>query len=73
MRKRLLHPVAVKLRTRRKALGLSQAQVAAKTGYSAKTVKNWESGHGVPTLRSLIDWCEALDVALTLTTKEPPK
>jgi transcriptional regulator with XRE-family HTH domain len=68
-----IHPVAVKLRARRKALGLSQSNVAAKTGYSAKTIKNWENGHGVPTMRSLIDWCEALGMSLTIAAKEPAK
>lgn len=39
---------AAQLRTLRANLGLSQADLAAKIGYSVKTVIRWENGHGIP-------------------------
>src|ERR1041384_4344142 len=36
------------LKTLRESFGLSQSDLAAQTGYSAKTIQRWESGQGQP-------------------------
>src|SRR6266540_4359246 len=41
-------PTAEDIRAMRESLGLSQADLAEKTGYSSKTIHRWESGRGVP-------------------------
>lgn len=59
---RLYSLVGDKLLERRKALGLSQEQVARKSGYTRATVANIEAGNQRPTLHTLIALANRLDV-----------
>lgn len=45
---RLVSLTSQDLRALRTNAGLSQAELAQRTGYSAKTIRRWESGHGTP-------------------------
>lgn len=49
---------------RRKALGLSQEELAAKIGVSRQAVSKWETGDVVPDLNRLLALAEALDISL---------
>jgi len=51
------------LRTRRKHCGLSQSEVAAKSGVSARTLRYWESGEKVPRVMELQSVLKALGVS----------
>ena len=57
-----------KLKARRLELGWSRDTLASKSGYPVNTIGLWERREVSPTLRSLIDWSQAL--GLTLETKE---
>ena len=52
------------LARRRKALGLSQEELAAKIGVSRQAVSKWETGDVVPDLNRLLALAEALDTSL---------
>ena len=52
------------LTQRRKALGLSQEELAAKTGVSRQAVSKWETGDVAPDLNRLLALAEALDTSL---------
>ena len=52
------------LTRRRKALGLSQEELAAKIGVSRQAVSKWETGDVVPDLNRLLALAEALDTSL---------
>lgn len=51
------------LARRRKALGLSQEELAAKIGVSRQAVSKWETGDVVPDLNRLLALAEALDTS----------
>lgn len=52
------------LTRRRKALGLSQEELAAKIGVSRQAVSKWETGDVVPDLNRLLALAEALNTSL---------
>ena len=52
------------LARRRKALGLSQEELAAQIGVSRQAVSKWETGDVVPDLNRLLALAEALDTSL---------
>lgn len=52
------------LARRRKALGLSQEELAAKIGVSRQAVSKWETGDAVPDLNRLLALADALDTSL---------
>lgn len=59
------------LARRRKALGLSQEELAAKIGVSRQAVSKWETGDSTPDLNRLLALAEALDTSLdTLCGRE---
>lgn len=47
----------------RKANGLTQEQVAEKTGVSRQSVSKWESGQSVPELDKIVALCELFNVS----------
>jgi transcriptional regulator with XRE-family HTH domain len=47
----------------------SQEMVGDAIGVSAWTVHMWETGHRIPRLARLIEWCRALDCELTLVAR----
>ena len=48
----------------RKAVGMTQAEVAAKINYSDKSVSKWESGNGVPDIYILIQLASLFNVTV---------
>lgn len=56
--------LGVRLRARRKELGLTLAQVAELADLSLPYVSNLERGHGNPTVEALKDLSAALDIAI---------
>lgn len=54
--------VGSKIRRWRKERGLSQSGLSRRSGYSAKTISNWERGEYTPSLLALMDISVALDV-----------
>ena len=54
---------------RRKALAVSQKELAALTGLSLHTIHNLESGCGNPTLQSLLTLIDVLGLTLMLPVK----
>ena len=52
------------IRIRRSALGMSQAELAAKIGVSRNTVAGWETGHSRPDLDTLPSLCSTLRISL---------
>ena len=65
------------LTRRRKALGLSQEELAAKIGVSRQAVSKWETGDVVPDLNRLLALADALDTSLDALcgreAAEPPE
>ena len=59
---RLLDALAERMRERRKSLGITQEQLAEKSGLSANYIAKLEIGHGVPSLGTLVRLAEALEV-----------
>lgn len=53
------------LQARRKALGLTQAQLAERIHVTDKAVSRWERGVGLPDIQLLEPLSEALDLSLT--------
>ena len=53
------------IRIRRNALGMNQAELAAKIGVSRNTVAGWETGHSRPDLDTLPALCSALRISLS--------
>ena len=49
---------------KRKALGLTQVQVAGKLGMSDKSVSKWERGVCLPDVSVYMDLCEILGISL---------
>jgi len=60
-------PVVRKLRARRKALGLSQADVDEILGIADRQCGKWEVGLRVPTAYSLSLWAQGLGCELTIS------
>lgn len=52
------------LRSRREAVGISRALLAARTGVSDKAIGMWERGEASPTLRNAAVVCAALGLSL---------
>ena len=52
------------IRRRRTALGMNQADLAARTGVSRNTVAGWETNHSRPDLNTLPALCAALKISL---------
>ena len=52
------------IRKRRTALGMNQADLAARTGVSRNTVAGWETNHSRPDLNTLPLLCAALKISL---------
>ena len=52
------------IRSRRTALGMSQAELAERTGVSRNTVAGWETNHSRPDLNTLPALCDALGISL---------
>ena len=55
-------PLSSVIRERRRALGLSQGQLAAKVGENLIDVKHWEEGEALPTATTLEKVAKVLDV-----------
>jgi transcriptional regulator with XRE-family HTH domain len=58
-------PLSEELRTRRAALGLSQAQLAGRLGISQQTVSRWESGSAIPGPRRIAELAAAVGLNLS--------
>ena len=52
------------IRKRRSALGMNQAELAARVGVSRNTVAGWETNHSRPDLGTLPSLCRALGISL---------
>ena len=52
------------IRRRRTALGMNQAELAARLGVSRNTVAGWETHHSRPDLATLPDLCRTLRISL---------
>ena len=52
------------IRNRRTALGMSQAELAEKTGVSRNTVAGWETGHSRPDPDTIPKLCDALRISI---------
>ena len=52
------------IRSRRAALGMNQAELAARVGVSRNTVAGWETNHSRPDLDTLPALCEALGLTV---------
>jgi HTH-type transcriptional regulator/antitoxin HipB len=70
---RLPSQLGVWLRSRRKELGLSQHQAAARGGLMQKTVSSLENDPQRCTIDSLYRLMAALEVELVLQPREAPK
>ena len=71
-------PMAILIATRRKALGLTQQQLADKLHLTNKAISKWETGEGLPDISVLKDLAEVLQIstdellgASRLTPSEP--
>lgn len=53
-----------RLRTIRQLQGVSQVELAARTGMPQSSISQWESGVVIPNLESLIRVCVGLDITL---------
>lgn len=51
---------ASSLAYRRRALGLSQAEVAKRVGVNESTVSRWESGEQMPSFANAVGWAHAV-------------
>lgn len=56
-------PMATLIATRRKALGLTQQQLADRLHLTNKAISKWETGEGLPDISVLKDLAEALEVS----------
>ena len=61
------------IRERRELLGLSQAQLAALSGISIRTIQLVEQGKANPSLDTLINLIDILGLQLQLVLKDPSK
>ncbi|MEI3479077.1 MAG: helix-turn-helix transcriptional regulator [Bilophila sp.] len=53
-----------KIQSRRKAMGLSQEELAQRTGVSRQSVTKWETGQSAPDLDRLVQLADLLGVSL---------
>lgn len=71
-----LTPMATLIATRRKALGLTQQQLADRLHLTNKAISKWETGEGLPDISVLKDLAEVLQVStdelLGASTVTPP-
>jgi hypothetical protein len=63
------HPLTAQLRQERVSRGYSTRFVSAKAGYVRHSVSRWERNETTPSMFSLIDWANALDMEITLTRR----
>lgn len=54
---------ASRLKVLRESLGLTQEQVAVKTGKKVQQISIWENGVNKPTIDNLLEICNALETA----------
>ena len=64
---------AVRLKARRKELGLTQQAIYEKTGIAISYISNLEKGGVNPSLDIMVSLARALDVDLTYFFEETPK
>ena len=60
-----------KIQARRKAMGLSQEDLAQLTGVSRQSVTKWETGQSAPDLDRLVEVADVLGVSLDFLLREP--
>ena len=60
-----------KIQARRKAMGLSQEDLAQLTGVSRQSVTKWETGQSAPDLDRLVEVSDVLGVSLDFLLREP--
>ncbi|WP_221887748.1 helix-turn-helix domain-containing protein [Chitinophaga polysaccharea] len=60
-----------KIQQRRELLGLLQAQLAALSGVSTRTIQLVEQGKGNPSLQTLIRLADPLGLRIDLLLKQP--
>lgn len=65
--------IGVKIQTRRKAMGLSQEDLAQLTGVSRQSVTKWETGQSAPDIDRLVELADVLGVSLDFLLREPPQ
>lgn len=65
-----LHQLVETIKTRRENLDVTQEMLADLSGVGLRTLKQFESGRGNPTLETLQKLGNALGMELTFTVKE---
>lgn len=60
------NPLMIALRKRRLAMGLHAVDLAKRMGYPRTSLMLWELSKSAPRFNSLLTWCEALGVELTI-------
>lgn len=58
------------VKQRRATLNVTQEQLAAVSGVGLRTLKNFESGKGNPTLQTLYKLADALGLSIVLEVKK---
>lgn len=61
-----VHPLITQLIRARNARNWSVEKVAARSGIPASTIRSWEAGTYLPSLRNYIDWAQTLGMELQL-------
>ena len=64
------HNLKEKVKTRREVLNVTQEQLAEISGVGVRTLKQFESGKGNPTLQTLQKLANALGMEIKLEVKE---
>ncbi len=65
--------MAKNIAQRRKALGMTQAELAQRLNYSDKSISKWERGEGLPDLYVLMQLCDIFGVGVgDMLAAEPP-
>ena len=64
------HNLKEKVKTRREGLNVTQEQLAEISGVGLRTLKQFESGKGNPTLQTLQKLANALGMEIKLEVKE---
>jgi transcriptional regulator with XRE-family HTH domain len=64
------HNLKEKVKTRREVLNVTQEQLAEISGVGLRTLKQFESGKGNPTLQTLQKLANALGMEIRLEVKE---
>ena len=65
-----LQELILELKKRRETLNVTQEQLAEISGVGLRTLKQFESGKGNPTLKTLYKLADALGLKLKLEIKE---